>query len=120
MDDEQVPYLDRIVDTLAELTTSERTTALTHLFNLRIAAVEDLSDIGDDQKHWNSVLDSSCQPDNVRVLVRELTQLTHEELAIVGARVTERSKVTHQQVLQTADDKERAKLQAQLAASAKQ
>ncbi|KAF1348234.1 hypothetical protein EJ07DRAFT_185142 [Lizonia empirigonia] len=98
--DERDLYMDGIVDRLVNLTSTERTTALTHLFNLRTAAVEDLSDLDDNRQHWNTVLESSS-PDTVKDLVSELTQLTDEELAI------------------TADETERAKIQAQLAVSAR-
>lgn len=116
--DEGTLYMDGIVDRLVILTSTERTTALRHLFNLRTAAVEDLSDLDDNRQHWNTVLESSS-PDTVKDLVRELTQLTDEELAIVSSRVSERSNVAHDQALQTSDETERAKIQAQLAASAR-
>lgn len=120
MGEERAIYLKSIIDRLASLSTEERTTALTHLYNLRTAAVEDLSDVGDDRHHWDIVLGSSTPPDNVKTLVRDLTQLADNELAIIGAQVSERSYVAQEQVLQTANDQERVKLQAQLAASAKQ
>lgn len=109
-----------VIDRLVDLSTEERTIALTHLYNLRTAAVEDLSSICDDRNHWDAVLGSSTPPDNVKALVRDLTHLSDVELVIVGEQVSERSCVKQEQVLQTADDKERAKLQAQLAASAAQ
>lgn len=120
MGEERAIYLNSIIDRLVSLSTGERTTALTHLYNLRTAAVEDLSDIGNDRHHWDIVLRSSTPPDNVKTLVRDLTQLADNELAVIGAQVSERSYVAQEQVLQTTDDQERAKLQAQLAASAKQ
>ncbi|KAF2621451.1 hypothetical protein BU25DRAFT_426477 [Macroventuria anomochaeta] len=120
MDKERAAYLNSIVDRLVDLSTAERTTALTHLYNLRTAAVEDLSDLSDNRQHWDIVLGSSEQPDNVRALVCDLTQLADDELAVIGMQVSDRSNVAHKQVLQTVDDEERAKLQAQLAASAKQ
>lgn len=120
MDKERAASLNSIVDRLVNLSTAERTTALTHLYNLRTAAVEDLSDPSDRHQHWDIVLGSSTPPDNVRTLVRDLTQLADDELAIIGAEVAERSNIAHEQILQTADNEERAKLQAQLAASARQ
>jgi hypothetical protein len=120
MGEERAIYLNSIIDRLVNLTSEERTIALTHLYNLRTAAVEDLSDIGNDQHHWDVVLGSSTPPDNVKALVRDLTHLADDELAIVGLQVSERSQVAQEQVLQTADDKERARLHAQLTASAKQ
>lgn len=120
MGEERDIYLNGITDRLVNLSTEERTTALTHLYNLRTAAVEDLSDIGDERQHWDIVLGSSTPTDNVKALVRELTYLTDDELAVIGAQVSERSHVAQEQVLQTADDKERARLQDALAASAKQ
>lgn len=120
MDKERIAYLNGIIDRLVQLSIEERTAALTHLYNLRTAAVEDLSDVNDDQRHWEVVLGSSLSADSVTLLVRDLVQLTNDELAIVSMQVSERSTLAHEQSLQTADDKERSKLQAQLAASAKQ
>ncbi|KAF3034152.1 hypothetical protein E8E12_004224 [Didymella heteroderae] len=120
MGEERAIYLNSIIDRLVNLSTEERTTALTHLYNLRTAAVEDLSDVGDELHHWDIVLGSSTPPDNVKALVRDLTHLADDELAVIGAQVSERSHVAQEQVLQNADDMERARLQAQLAASAKQ
>ncbi|KAJ4986365.1 hypothetical protein SVAN01_08182 [Stagonosporopsis vannaccii] len=120
MDKERITYLNGIIDRLVQLSTEERTAALTHLYNLRTAAVEDLSDLSDNQRHWDVVLGSSSSPDQATLLVRDLVQLTDDELAIVGMQVTEKSTVAHEQALLSADDLERAKLQAQLAASAKQ
>jgi hypothetical protein len=120
MGEERAIYLNSIIDRLVNLSTEERTTALTHLYNLRTAAVEDLSDVADERHHWDIVLDSSTPPDNVKALVRDLTHLTDDELAVIGAQISERSLVAQEQVLQTAGDVERARLQAQLAASAKQ
>lgn len=120
MDKERIAYLNGIIDRLVQLSTEERTAALTHLYNLRIAAVEDLSDPSDSQRHWDVVLGSSSLPDQATLLVRDLVQLTNDELAIVSMQVSARSTVAHEQALQSADDLERAKLQAQLAASAKQ
>lgn len=120
MGEERAIYLKSIIDRLVNLSTEERTIALTHLYNLRTAAVEDLSDVGDDWHRWDIVLGSSTPPDNVKALVRDLTRLADDELAVIGAQVLERSHVAQEQVLQTAADKERARLQAQLAASAKQ
>lgn len=120
MGEERAIYLNSIIDRLVALSMEERTAALTHLYNLRTAAVEDLSDIGDERHHWDIVLGSSTPPDNVKALVRDLTLLDDEQLAIIGSQVSERSQVAQEQVLQTADDIERARLQAQLAASAKQ
>ncbi|KAF1923522.1 uncharacterized protein M421DRAFT_96070 [Didymella exigua CBS 183.55] len=120
MGEERALYLNSIIDRLVNLSMLERTTALTHLYNLRTAAVEDLSDAGDDWQHWDSVLGSSTPPDNVKALIRDLTHLPDDELAIVGAQVSERSHMAQEQILHIADYKERAKLQAQLAASAKQ
>ncbi|KAJ4401553.1 hypothetical protein N0V91_007857 [Didymella pomorum] len=120
MGEERAIYLNSIIDRLVNLSTEERTTALTHLYNLRTAAVEDLSDVADERHHWDIVLGSSTPPDNVKALVRDLTHLTDDELAVIGAQISERSLVAQEQVLQTAGDVERARLQAQLAASAKQ
>jgi hypothetical protein len=120
MDQERADHLNSIVDRLVNLSTTERTTALTHLYNLRTAAVEDLSDLSDNREHWDIVLGSPTQPDNVRTLVRDLTQLADDELARVGMQVSERSSIAQERVLQTAADEEKAKLQAQLAANAKQ
>lgn len=111
--------MDSIVDRLVNLTPTERTMALTHLFNLRTAAVEDLSDLDDNRQHWNAALESTAQPDNVKDLVRALTQLTDEELATVSAQVSDRSNVALDQALQTAAEQERTRIQAQLAASAR-
>ncbi|KAF9695537.1 hypothetical protein EKO04_006662 [Ascochyta lentis] len=119
MDKERSVFIDGIVDRLANLTAAERTTALTHLFNLRTAAVEDLSDLEDNRRHWNTVLGSPSESDNVKDLVRDLTQLTDEDLATISSHVSERSNASHEQVLQTAAEEERAKLQAQLASSAR-
>jgi hypothetical protein len=120
MGEERAIYLHSIIERLVNLSTEERTTALTHLYNLRTAAVEDLSDIGDERHHWDIVLGSSTPPDNVKALVRDLTRLSDEELAVIGTQVSERSHVAQEQVIQTADEKERARLQVQLATSAKQ
>ncbi|KAF3043939.1 hypothetical protein E8E11_008032 [Didymella keratinophila] len=120
MGEERAIYLNSIIDRLVNLSTEDRTTALTHLYNLRTAAVEDLSDVGDERHHWDIVLGSSTPPDNVKALVRDLIRLADDELAIIGAQVSERSHVAQEQVLQTADDTEKARLEAQLAASAKQ
>lgn len=120
MGEERTIYLHSIIERLVNLSTEERTTALTHLYNLRTAAVEDLSDIGDERHHWDIVLGSSTPPDNVKALVRDLTRLSDEELAVIGTQVSERSHVAREQVIQTADEKERARLQVQLATSAKQ
>lgn len=119
MGEARATYLSSIIDRLVDLSTEERTTALTHLYKLRTAAVEDLSDIGDEQHHWDIVLGSSTPSDNVKALVRDLIRLADDELAFIGAQVSERSHMAQKQVLQTADDKERVRLQAQLAASAK-
>ena len=120
MDQERAEHLDNIVDRLLNLSTTERTTALTHLYSLRTAAVEDLCDLSDNRQHWDIVLGSPAQPDNVRNLVRDLTQLADDELSFVGMQVSERSNQVQERALQTAADEERARIQAQLAASAKQ
>ena len=120
MDQERAEHLDNIVDRLLNLSTTERTTALTHLYSLRTAAVEDLCDLSDNRQHWDIVLESPAQPDNVRNLVRNLTQLADDELSFVGMQVSERSNQAQERALQTAADEERVRIQAQLSASAKQ
>lgn len=120
MDEARKTYLDIIVDRLVNLSTAERTTALTHLYSLRTAAVEDLSDLDDNRQHWDTVLESSTRPGEVQALVRELIQLADNELDIIGIRVSERSNLAHEQILSSADEEGRAKFQAKLAASTKQ
>lgn len=119
MDEERIAYLSCVIDRLVQLSSDERTAALTHLYKLRTAAVEDLSDLDDGHRHWDTVLGASINPSNVTLLVRDLLELTDDELAIISMQITERSSIAHEQALQNAGDLDRAKLQAQLAASAK-
>lgn len=120
MDKEKEIYLDDMVIRLANLSTTERTSALTQLFNLRTAAIEDLSDLGDSWQHWDAALDSSEQPENIRLLIRDLTQLTEEELATIGARLFARGSVAYEQIWQISDGKDGAEVQPHLTANAKQ
>lgn len=120
MDKKQNVHLNTMVNRLANLSTAEQTSALTQLFNLRTAAVEDLSELSDDWQHWDTVLDSSEQPESIRSLIRDLTQFTEEELATIGARLFARGTVAYKQLWQTSNDEDSAELQPRLAASAKQ
>jgi HEAT repeat protein len=112
--------LDSIVNRLADLTTTERTTALRHLFDLRLAAVEDLSDLSDQRNNWETALNTTAHPDSIKILVQDLTQLTEEELAAISARVSEKLTTAHGQALENVDESKRLSLQAQLAARAEQ
>ncbi|KAJ4340557.1 hypothetical protein N0V95_007481 [Ascochyta clinopodiicola] len=119
MDAEQRIDIETIVNRLLDLTPAQRTASLTHLSNLRTAAIEDLTDPADTHQYWTVVLGPPAQPDTVKDLVRDLTQLSDEELAIVNAQVAKRSSVANEKALKSADEGEREKLQTQLASSAR-
>ena len=91
MDKEKILQLNSIVERIVNLDPERRTTALKLLYNLRTAAVEDLSALGSSrsQQHWDDVLESRDTPDDVRTLVHGLIQLTNDELTMIGTYINE-------------------------------
>jgi hypothetical protein len=109
MDKERIQHLNGIVEQLVNLDTERRTTALTFLYNLRTAAVEDLSALGssETQPHWDDVLESCDTPDDVRSLVHNLIQLTDDELTMIGTYINENMVSGKHQASSRADDRTR-------------
>ena len=99
--------MNGIVERLVNLDTEKRTTALTLLYNLRTAAVEDFSALGSSgtQERWDDVLDSRDTPDDVRTLVHDLIQLTNDELTMIGTYVNEKAISSRHQTSSSADDR---------------
>lgn len=106
MDKERIAYMNAVIDRLHGLSTEERTAALAHLYSLRTAAVEDLASPDDEQFHWDSMLESSTQPVHIMTLVRDLVQLTKDELVMVGIQVSARQSGTdHDQSHRSMNDR---------------
>ena len=107
MDKERILQMNGIVERLVNLDTEKRTTALTLLYNLRTAAVEDFSALGSSgtQERWDDVLDSRDTPDDVRTLVHDLIQLTNDELTMIGTYVNEKAISSRHQTSSSADDR---------------
>jgi hypothetical protein len=91
MEKERILRLNGIIDQVVNLDTEGRLTALTLLYNLRTAAVEDLSALGssETQQRWDDVLESRDTPDDVMTLVRDLIQLADDELTMVVTYINE-------------------------------
>lgn len=107
MDKDKILQLNSIVEQLVNLDTERRTTALTLLYNLRTAAVEDLSALGssETQQHWDDVLESRATPDDVRTLVHGLIQLTNNELTMIGTYINKNTESDKHRASSSADDR---------------
>lgn len=121
MDRERSALLDGIINKIIDLTAADRNIALLHLFNLRTAAVEDLSELSNQNSYWETALHASSQPEHIMTLVRDLLALTVEELAFVGTKVSARQQAIPEQILQAAEEEEETQeLYTGLAASSQQ
>lgn len=120
MDKEKIAYLNGVVDRLLNFGAEQRTMALTQLFSLRTAAVEDLTAASnsDFQNHWDSVLESQEIPSDVRSLIRDLIQLTNDELTMIGTHIPEKTHESNEQIISSFDDQQKAAIRSQIAASA--
>ena len=109
MDKEKILQLNSIVEQLVNLDPERRTTALTLLYNLRTAAVEDLSALGssETQQRWDNVLESRDTPDDVRTLVHNLIKPTKDELTMIGTYINENTVSGKHQASSSADDRTR-------------
>lgn len=110
MDKEKILQLNSIVEQLVNLDTERRTTALTLLYNLRTAAVEDLSALGssETQERWDDVLGSRDTPNDVKTLVRDLIHLTNDELTMIGTYINENTVPRKYQASSSTDNRTRA------------
>ena len=109
MDKEKILQLNSIVERIVNLDPERRTTALTLLYNLRTAAVEDLSALGSSrtQQHWDDTLESRDTPDDVRTLVHDLMQLTNDELTMIGTYINENTESGKHRASSTTDNRTR-------------
>ncbi|KAG9198545.1 hypothetical protein G6514_009847 [Epicoccum nigrum] len=106
MDKERILQMNGIVERLVNLDTERRTTALTLLYKLRTAAVEDLSKPSDSetQQNWDDVLESRDTPNDVRALVHDLIQLTDDELTMIVTYINEKTVSGKHQASSSAND----------------
>ena len=109
MDKDKILQLNSIVEKLVNLDPERRTTALTLLYKLRTAAVEDLSALSSSEtrQHWEDVLESRDTRDDVRTLVHGLIQLTNDELTMIGTYINKNTESGKHRASSTTDNRTR-------------
>ncbi|KAF2993870.1 hypothetical protein E8E13_001439 [Curvularia kusanoi] len=120
MDTERISYLNGIVNRLVNLDAESRTSALTLLYKLRTAAVEDLTALNasEPQGRWEDVFESHGISNDIRALVYDLTQLTDDEITMVAIHAHAKTGSNGQQASDGADGQAEATCKTPFAVSA--